>query len=1033
MPRLILASSNRRIRQSVLPALLDREALLIANSKGSADELLWSESSGSLGVRRLTLPQVAAQLATTTMAELGLSPMTAMAQQALVARAVHYLRPALNYFREISDTPGFVRAATATLSELRMNFVDPDRLASTGAPGEDLAKLLRAYEELRQEAALADQATFFRLALGPDTHPLLGLPLVLLDVAVRNRASMELVAFLAAKAPECTAVVLEGDTESATALTASLGVPVECITDSEEESAIGRVRRFLFHPDPPPVASLDPTLSCFSSPGESFECVEIVRRIQALAAEGMPFDRMAILLRNPERYQPLVEEALRRGKVPGWFSHGTLRPDPAGRAFLALLACAQDGLSASRFVEYLSLAQVPALEDRRDDDFTVESGDEVLSAMQGLPQEEAVPREDTQSPAVPIGWEQMVVDAAVIGGRDRWERRLRGLRQQEEDKLQSSEDMTETRRAAIARRVEQLERLEDFALPVIGRLDRLPGAATWGEWVSALRDLSIAALRDPDPVLAVLTELLPMADVGPVSLDEVFSVLHDRLGTLRRRPPLRRFGAVFVGTIDEARGRTFDAVFLPGLAEGLFPKRLSEDPLLLDDYRAPLQLPRNDTRADRERLLLRVAIAAGDRLVVSYPRMDTGQARPRVPSFYLLEVIRAAEGRLPDLNQLAERTRKAAAARLGWPAPETPNIAIDDVEYDLAVLGEIQRAANANDPGPRGRAKYMLQASETLARSLRSRYLRWKRKWSSADGIVQPQPALESHRLTERPHSATSLERFARCPYQFFLHAVHRLEPREEPAAIEQMDPLTRGTIFHEAVAAILTRLQPWQARSLPDVLDLVDNALNEIAARHAEELAPAIPRVWESEIENLRTDLRGWIREVVSSPWTPLEVERTFESVSVGEYRLNGRIDLVERHATSGALRITDHKTGKRPDKRPAYLGGGTVLQPVLYSMAFAAQEGRHVSTGRLYYCTQRGGYEEAEIPITETAQQHALAALNTIDRAIANGLLVAAPAEKACDICDYKIVCGPYEEQRILRKDKGGLLDLIQLRETP
>ena len=33
----------------------------------------------------------------------------------------------------------------------------------------------------------------------------------------------------------------------------------------------------------------------------------------------------------------------------------------------------------------------------------------------------------------------------------------------------------------------------------------------------------------------------------------------------------------------------FDVVFLPGLAEGLFPRRASEDPLLLDEHRIKLQ------------------------------------------------------------------------------------------------------------------------------------------------------------------------------------------------------------------------------------------------------------------------------------------------------------------------------------------------------------------------------------------------------------------------------------------------------------
>ena len=71
------------------------------------------------------------------------------------------------------------------------------------------------------------------------------------------------------------------------------------------------------------------------------------------------FDEMAIVVRAPEAYWGPIEQALERAKVPAWFSRGTRRPDPTGRAFLALLACAADNLSARSFAEYLSLGQVP--------------------------------------------------------------------------------------------------------------------------------------------------------------------------------------------------------------------------------------------------------------------------------------------------------------------------------------------------------------------------------------------------------------------------------------------------------------------------------------------------------------------------------------------------------------------------------------------------------------------------------------------------------------------------------------------------
>ena len=89
--------------------------------------------------------------------------------------------------------------------------------------------------------------------------------------------------------------------------------------------------------------------------------MEIVRRVLQEAARGVPFDEMAVLLRAPQTYSGLLEHAFARAGVPAWFERGTRRPDPAGRAFLALLACADESLSARRFAEYLSLAQVPHL------------------------------------------------------------------------------------------------------------------------------------------------------------------------------------------------------------------------------------------------------------------------------------------------------------------------------------------------------------------------------------------------------------------------------------------------------------------------------------------------------------------------------------------------------------------------------------------------------------------------------------------------------------------------------------------------
>ena len=110
-------------------------------------------------------------------------------------------------------------------------------------------------------------------------------------------------------------------------------------------------------------------------------------------------------------------------------------------------------------------------------------------------------------------------------------------------------------------------------------------SASWGDWLQRLEGLVPRVLRKPADVLRMLADLRPMGAVGPVGLTEVRDVLADRLMSLEVDPPANRYGRVFIGSPHQARGRSFRIVFVPGLAERLFPQKLREDPLLLDDLR----------------------------------------------------------------------------------------------------------------------------------------------------------------------------------------------------------------------------------------------------------------------------------------------------------------------------------------------------------------------------------------------------------------------------------------------------------------
>ncbi len=833
--------------------------------------------------------------------------------------------------------------------------------------------------------------------------PLAGLPLLLFDTPLESDAHKRFFIKLANQAPDVLALMTSGEEP----VEAILGVAAQDFDSETPATPLEHLRRYLFSPNPPP-SSATTGFELFSAPGEGLEAVEIARRVLQMSAQGFSFDQVAILLRSPERYQPVIEEALRRACIPAYFSRGTVRPDPAGRAFLALLACAAEKLPASRFAEYLSLGQVPETTTSAK---WVPPEDDML-ALKGA--DSAEPDSGTERAVhAPWGWEKLLVDAAVIGGRARWQRRLKGLEREFLLQLESPGENEE----AIRAQLEKLRSLADFALPLIDQLDSLPASAPWSDWLETLSPLARAGLRRPDGVLAVLAEFEPMGSVGPVTLEEVAEVLSDRLRFLRSEPAQRRWGRVFVGSIEEARGCEFRAVFLPGLAEGLFPQRALEDPLLLDDFRRAvadaLPLRKHKGIQERERLHLAVA-AARERFIASYPRMDVAEARPRVPSFYALELPRALEGALPKLADFETRARDAAPARLNWPAPPETAQAIDSAEYDLAVLGSALKRGDG--------ARYLMETNPSLARSLRSRYTRWRSAWKESDGLLTRNAAalsaLAEHRLAARAWSPSSLEQFAACPYKFALHGIVRLRPRDDAAPLQYLDPMTRGALFHAVQFALLGELRaagllPVNAQRLPDALAAADRTLERVAGQYQEDLAPAIPRVWKTEVEDLRTDLRGWLQQVAQndSDWQPLYFEFAFglaaregrdpastteEAVLAEGVRLRGSIDLVEKNLLPGALRVTDHKTGKPPERIPAFTGGGRVLQPLLYALAAWRLLEKEVESGRLFYATQRGGYQQIVIPGNPRARAFLAKLLQNVDEAIASGFLPPHPEKK-------------------------------------
>ncbi|HKU43877.1 MAG TPA: PD-(D/E)XK nuclease family protein, partial [Polyangiales bacterium] len=310
-------------------------------------------------------------------------------------------------------------------------------------------------------------------------------------------------------------------------------------------------------------------------------------------------------------------------------------------------------------------------------------------------------------------------------------------------------------------------------------------------------------------------------------------------------------------------------------------------------------------------------------------------------------------------------------------------------------------------------------------------------------------------------YSASALAQFASCPYKFYLSALARLAEPERIAEVDELDARQRGVLFHAVQRDVLEALQaaellPLTEAGWPLARELLSSCLSRALDQAREAYAPAIARVFDTALASLSADLEGWLRALLAdADWQPWHAELEFgferRSQPLAAPRaqvliargllLSGAIDLVERHVSGAAsgqplLRATDHKTGSAQGKL-IVSSGGSVLQPLLYALALEQLfPEAQVRGGRLHFCTKRGRYEVQEVLLDDVARDVARRILATIGGMLERGFLPAAPAPGACDSCKYRVVCGPYEEERVRSAksgDKARLALLQELRGLP
>ena len=563
---------------------------------------------------------------------------------------------------------------------------------------------------------------------------------------------------------------------------------------------LGAVSRFV--PAPPVARSAEISrVDRFDAVGAEAEAREVARRVRALLDGGARPEGIGVVARDLGPYALSLARHFRRLGVPfsGVGARGAL--EPAGRRVRAVLELLRRG------------EEVPA--------------DRWLDAVGSLSSRGSSFRPGSR---VPLGG--LLVDLRLAfyslgAGRVRDVAELevdaflqdgsyplpirQGLREAEAEEGDGEEGV-ET--YAARRRVDgkQIHAAVRSAGRLRERLAAWPEEARAGEHFRRIRallttDLGWGPGSDPsDPAKPILTALAELEREVPAEFpltrEELRTLLGRALADVGTAPLGGQGGGVQVLTVTEARGRTFEQLFVVGLNRDQFPRGVHEDPLLPDDLRRILHrvlpdVPIKRAGFDEERYLFAQLLAASPVVTLSWQAADA-DGRPLSPS-PLLRGLRAG-ARAPQLyapdpagtpHALRPADEHAVIAALHASRSHFGSvlaIALGDAELAavrVAVLDEL-------DPDLRTPA----------GRTARARLGPYFGFIGGAGGAGSGAPGADPRHMDL---FVTHLETLAACPWQLFLGRLLQLEPTPDPlAARPGADPLLLGNTVHATLERIV-------------------------------------------------------------------------------------------------------------------------------------------------------------------------------------------------------------------------------------
>ncbi len=682
--------------------------------------------------------------------------------------------------------------------------------------------------------------------------------------------------------------------------------------------------------------------SCFSAPEEIDAAAKEILRL--VSEEKFSFDQIGVVGRTLEPYLSWIKETFSQHSIPvATSAEEPLVQYPLAKAALLLVNLPLRDYLRSHVID---LVDSPFFNSRP-------------SAPEKIP-----PRPDL--------WDLLTRRLAIGKGIEEW-RRLEKYLLQDVVLAESADEDDQARKLTVP--ANQVQALWHLFGELHGDLESLPKEASWSRYVEMWQDLQKkwlgvdpqAATQGPSvrQTVAAVGEVLQRLSAldavgGKVSLAHFLETYQHWLE--RASLPLRDDNVKGVAVLDAmaARGISFRALFIIGLNEGLFPRTIREDAFLRDRERELLETVlgyKVTTKLggfDEERLLFTLLVGAAKEKLYCLHQRNDGAGRPLAPSWYLDEL-----GRALGREKITKTIIPRGVAEKAELQPFNHSELLPPQELALRLILTSKEPAPLVElclPSPSlyRRGSEVIRRLEAITDRL-----------AEHDGVVGAVPDYWK-RIVEQGLSPTSLEGYARCPFQFFARSLLGLERLKRPEEVTGPGAADVGQIVHSILKAFYRELLDRKFFSVKeksaDTAAILRAVTHRVLLDFEQNNPTGYPLAWEIQREGIAALLEQVVdrdlKELWESGYQPVALEyevaeRLPESwpAPLSGLTVRGRMDRIDYQPEENRYRVIDYKfksaKSRYPEDKDLLRSAlrGQRLQPPFYLLLGRQYAARQVS----------------------------------------------------------------------------------------